>query len=57
MPMEEARLCLLLQAVPGIEDAARARLLSHCGSPGIAAERWPCPLARSGSVAGAGGRA
>lgn len=34
MPMEEARLCLLLQAVPGIEDAVLTRLLSHCGSPG-----------------------
>jgi DNA processing protein len=32
--MEDARLCLLLQALPGFDDAARSRLLLHCGSPG-----------------------
>ena len=41
MPMEETRVCLLLQAVAGIEDAALARLLLHCGSPAALAAGGP----------------
>ena len=40
MPMEEARLCLLLQAA-GVGDAALARLLLHCGCPASLAAGGP----------------
>jgi DNA processing protein len=55
MPREEARLCLLLQAVAGIEDAALTRLLLHCGSPGALAAGGPARWLEAGLSPGQAG--
>jgi len=48
MPMDETRLCLLLQAAAGIEDAALTRLLLHCGSPEALAAGGPAQWLEAG---------